>query len=168
MRQVPQVGRIELTASRGKEAFRLLLALIPLVGTIFALSVDGDTSGPTWPLWLGLPLWLAAFLMFGWQVVKPPRLILDNEGFTFTGRIRSTQKVAWRDIEEFFVWYSGRGNRFIAYNLKPEARSNTVLAKVNHRFGADGILPSIWPMSAENLATKLNAVRQGGLGMELS
>jgi len=155
---------VELTASRKKEAFRLLLALIFLVGTIFVLSADDGSGGSTWPLWLGLPLWLAGSLVFGWQFVKPPRLILDHEGFTFTGRIRPMQKVRWHDVEDFFVWYSGRGNRFIAYKLKPESRSDTLLAKVNHRFGADGILPSIWPMSAEALVAKLNAVRHGGLG----
>jgi hypothetical protein len=163
------VGVIELTASRKKEAFRLLLGLIFLIGTIFALSADNSSIGSTWPLWLGLPLSLGGSVIFGWQFIKPPRLILDDEGFTFTGRIRPMQKVRWRDIDNFFVWYSGRGNRFIAYKLKPEARSDTVLAKVNHRFGADGILPSVWPMSAESLATKLNAVRQGGLDkMQLS
>ena len=157
------MGVIELTASRWKEAFRLLLGLIFLVGTIFVLSTDSGSFPSTWPLWLGLPLWLAASLIFGWQFIKPPRLILDDEGFTFTGRSRSTQKVAWRDVEEFFVWYSGRGNRFIAYKLKPEVRSDTLLAKANHRLGADGSLPSVWPMSAESLVMKLNAVRQTGL-----
>jgi hypothetical protein len=112
---------------------------------------------------------LAGLLIFGWQLIKPPRLILDNEGFRFTGRIRPTEKVAWRDIDEFFVWHSVRGSKFIAYKLKPEARSDSVAAKINGRLGADGILPSIWPMSAESLATKLNAIRQDGLEkMQLS
>jgi hypothetical protein len=157
------VGVVELTASRKKEALRLLVALIFLVGTIFVLSADDGSSRPTWPLWLGLPLWLAASLVFGWQFIKPPRLILDHEGFTFAGRVGTMRKVRWHDIDDFFVWYSGRGNKFIAYKLKPETRSDTLLAKVNHTFGADGILPSVWSMSAESLATKLNAVRQGGL-----
>ena len=108
-------------------------------------------------------MWLAGFLVFGWQFIRPPRLILDDQGFMFTGRLRSPQKIAWRDIEKFFVWHTGRGNRFIAYNLKPEARSNTMLMRANRRLGAHGILPSIWPMSAETLAEILNAARERGL-----
>src|SRR3954471_12127733 len=100
---------IELTASRKKEAWRLSIAAILLAGTIFALSADDGSNGSTWPLWLGLPLWLGGSVMFGWQFIRPPRLVLDDEGFTFTGRIRSPKKVAWRDIEDFFVWHSGRG-----------------------------------------------------------
>lgn len=153
------MAAIELTASRKKEGFRLIAGLIFLVVTIWAIC-DGDRS---WGLWLGLPLWLGGSLLFGWQFIKPPRLVLDDQGFTFTNSIRSPRRIAWRDIERFFVWYSGRGNRFIAYRLKPEARSNTLLMKVNRHLGADGILPSVWPMSAESLAAKLDAVRQGGL-----
>jgi hypothetical protein len=97
---------IELTASRRRQAFHLSLATIFLVGTIFLLSTDDSSNGSTWPLWLGLPLWLAGFLVFGWQFIRPPRLILDDQGFMFTGRLRSPQKIAWRDIEKFFVWHT--------------------------------------------------------------
>jgi hypothetical protein len=157
------VGEIELVALRAKKAFHLLLALILLVGTIFALHADQGSIGSAAPLWLGIPLCVAASGVFGWQAIKPPRLVLGADGFTFEDNIRSARKVAWRDTENFFVWRSGRGNTFIGYKLKPEARSGSILAKANHRVGADGILPNIWPVSPECLATQMNAVRQGGL-----
>jgi hypothetical protein len=108
---------------------------------------------------VGLAVWLSAFVYFLRQFVRPPRLILDDKGFTFTGRIGSPLKVSWLDIDEFFVVRPARGDHFIAYKLKLGTGPSSRLDKVRS-LGADGKLPSIWPMSAESVADKLNAVRQ--------
>jgi hypothetical protein len=99
-------------------------------------------------------------LVFAWMLVRPNRLLLDNEGFTqLGGFVRNPKKVLWAEIEEFFVYRLPRGGKMIGFNYRPGARPTSRLTKLNRWAGADGALQRGWPGSPESMVQKLNDLR---------
>jgi hypothetical protein len=93
-----------------------------------------------------------------WLLIRPWRLVLDDEGFTLKrGYIRSPKKELWRDIDHFYVFITRRGTRVIGYNYKPGVRE--ILPAIEP--GPDKKLPAGWPNGAEDMVDKLNAYRLG-------
>ena len=94
------------------------------------------------------------------MLVRPQRLLLDDEGFAIVGGlVRSPKKVYWRDVGEFFVYRLPFGPKAIGFNYKPGATRLPSLIKLNRRFGADAAFPTIWTVSPERMVEDLNAHR---------
>jgi hypothetical protein len=112
-------------------------------------TADGEFVGATFAL---------LSILMAWMLIRPWRLVLDDEGFTLKGGyIRSPKKVFWRDIDHFYVFVTRRGTRVIGYNYKPGVRE--ILPAIEP--GPDKKLPTGWPMGTEDMVDKLNAYRLG-------
>jgi hypothetical protein len=132
-----------------------------------AIFLPGDDPHAIWRL-LTVGLFGLGGVVQAWILVRPQRLTLDAEGFTLSGglmRSGSVKTIPWRDVEEFFVWRSGRGNKMIALNFQPDASERTGFARFSRAFGADGALPSEWSERAEKMVDELNAYREQALQM---
>ena len=135
-------------------------------------QLSGASNGQqSWPI-IGLVLFAPGLPICVWLLFRPQRLVLDADGFTLLGGlVRKPKKVPWRDIEPFFVYeiggpylFPGIGRKAIGYNLRPEARANSVLSNVSRRFGADGALPPhLWPGSPDKMVEELNDYRSTAL-----
>jgi hypothetical protein len=95
-------------------------------------------------------------------LIRPLRLILDEEGFTLAGGLfRAPKKILWRDIDHFFVLDLSadpfiQGVKAIAFNYKPGVPKNSVIGN-----RSDGRLPGFWPKGTEDMVDELNAYRLG-------
>lgn len=113
------------------------------------ITADGEFAGVVFTL---LSVALA------WLLMRPWRLVLDDEGFTLKGGyIRSPKKVLWRDIDHFYVYVGRRGTQVVGYNYKPGVREISPAIEP----GPDKKLPTGWPMGTEDMVDKLNAYRLG-------
>ncbi|PWB90922.1 hypothetical protein C5688_08650 [Methylocystis sp. MitZ-2018] len=144
----------------------LLLNCIMTSASIYALilvDASGHTDGisPTTMCWLGI-----GFFGFGICVnlvllARPHSLLLDSEGFTLAGGlIRTPQKIAWRDIERFFVHrLDSPSPSFVGYDFAAGHEPKHWLLKISRANGADGMLPGLWTLPAPDLVERLNAYR---------
>ena len=143
----------EIVGSRAKAALVLLASLG--LATIL-LFLPGDKS-----------LWGAAFFAVGAMIaaavlVRPQRLLLDQDGFILSGGLtRSPTKIAWRDVNGFFVVRVRPGASFVGFNYSASAADRPRRATFSRALaGAEGALPGGWPGSATDMADALNAYRQ--------
>ena len=110
--------------------------------------------------WIGIALFGAGALLFGWLLVRPQVLRLDVQGFVLDGGlVRTPKRVAWADIERFFVYRAPRGGKLIGYNYLPGRAPPGPLRGIARAFGADGGLPRNWTLSPEALVALLNDCR---------
>ena len=150
----------EIVSSRGK----LLGFLALCLGFVaIAVFVPGDGGDTTWR-WLCGGLFGLGALVFVASLVRPQRLLLDGDGFVqFGGMTRSPRRVAWRDVDRFFVYRLRRGGKMIGYDLAEHARPDSYLGDMARHFGADGALPKTLPGSPESIVADLNAYRAAAL-----
>jgi hypothetical protein len=73
--------------------------------------------------------------------------------------VRTPKRVAWADIERFFVYRAPRGGKLIGYNYLPGRAPPSPLRGIARAFGADGGLPRNWTLSPEALVALLNDCR---------
>jgi hypothetical protein len=150
-----------MTTSRRKVALYLAGSLT--FAGVAAWALQHSESG-AWKLQAAIAFFGLCALVFAWRLVRPQRLLLDREGFTLLGGLaRSPRKVAWRDLDGFFVYRLSRGTKMIGYNYRPGAREVPRLARFSRPFGADGALPMGWKQSPEAMVAQLNAYRAGAL-----
>src|SRR6185437_2759355 len=151
--------------SRSKTA---LMHLTSLVFVAIAVFLPADGQSQDWRLYCGGFFGLGA-IVFIFLLVRPQRLTLDAEGFSLSGGLMlpsRVKKIAWRDVKEFFVWQSGRGNKMIGLNFEPGASERTRFARLSRSaFGADGALPGLWLGGVENVVRELNNYREHALRM---
>jgi hypothetical protein len=114
--------------------------------------------------WLCVTFFGLCTAVFAVLLVRPHKLILDDNGFTLDGGLRrSPRTTAWRDVETFFVYRLPKAGKMIGYTLMPAVRKNTMMANLARNFGGDGALPKGWSMSPEQMAETLNAHRARAL-----
>ncbi len=112
---------------------------------------------------IGTPHFVLAFfglcaVVFAAVLIRPERLVLDDEGFTRRGGIVwSPKKIYWRDVDRFFVYRAAWGVKMVGFNYKPGARDVPSTAKLNRLFGAEGALSTFWARSPEKMVEELNA-----------
>jgi hypothetical protein len=106
---------------------------------------------------LGLFAALAA-----WRLVRPPRLLLDAEGFTLVGSLeRSPKKIGWSDIDPFFLHYIGEHSEAVCFNYRPGVLEASPLPSQQRR--AWEALPGGWELSPKELVNVLNDYRTEAL-----
>ena len=150
-------GTQEISASRWKTSIYLAgsLAFVAIAAWLLQQPRDG-----AWKLQLGLIFFGACSVAFVWMLIRPQRLLLDDEGFTLTGGfLRAPTRIRWAEVEEFFVHRLPRGGEMIGYTFVPGESARSMLAKLNRRLGADACLPKGWPVPAERMVDELNARR---------
>ena len=156
------------SVSRWKMTLYLAGSLAFVAIALFFLQHPSEMRHPNegaWKMWLCLVFFSPCALVFAWLLIRPPRLLLDRQGFTLVGGlIRSPKTIPWRDVEAFFVYRLPRGGKMIGYNYRPGVREVTALARVGRAFGADGALPKGWTLSPEKMVDELNAYRAWASG----
>ncbi len=99
-------------------------------------------DGGGWAGWFILLFFGLSIPVFGWTLIRPQRLTLDEQGFVLSGgMVRSPRQVRWSDVRGFFVYRLPRGGKMIDYNYAEGARPASLLSGVNHHLGADAALP---------------------------
>ncbi len=112
------------------------------IGLMMLHGSDGNDG----KLWFALVFFGVCAASFGWLLIRPQRLLLDDQGFTLLGGfVPSPREVYWHDIDEFFVYRLPRGRKMIGYNFKPGSMRVTSAVSLARQFGADGALPKGWP-----------------------
>ena len=152
-----------IQGSRGKVFFYIAISLVFSIGSLTLFQ--GDHSVGAWKLWLGGLFFGLGSIVFTILLIRPQRLVLDRTGFSLEGGLAmSLKKVAWSDIDAFFVWRLPRGGDSVGYRYRPDAKNVPKMVNVNRAFGADGALPRAWPMGPNALVAELNAYRERALG----
>jgi hypothetical protein len=129
--------------------------------SIYALMEFASRGGDIWDaglvLIIGAGVFGAAFLYSLWVLTHPAVLDLDSEGFTLAARwTLAPKKVAWGDIDEFFV-YKDKMARTVVYNFAPGKAPNISIINLNRTHGFEGWLPLGWRLTPEELVDRLNA-----------
>ncbi len=98
------------------------------------------------------------------QLVRPQRLLLDNEGFTLVGgMVRRPRKERWADVRGFVVFRLPRGGTMVGYNYAPGAEPKSKLLAISRGMGCDAGLGKGWPGGDAAMVEQLNAYRQQAL-----
>jgi len=80
-------------------------------------------------------------------------LVLDETGFTLDGgRVRVPRKIAWRDVQGFYVRKQHRA-QIIGYRLEAKAGTG------KPQMPTERILPNVWPLSIEDMVDLLDIYR---------
>ena len=142
-------------------AFFLVIAGV--CGAYSALADDPEWWG--WPSTVFFVLLGAAEIL---AIVKPPRFVVDEEGFQLEGwRLRPREKIRWHDVEGFLVAtmrVRGRTTKFVAYKWREGSRDiGKFMKSANRLFGADAYIPMAWPHSHEAIVEELNDYRHRAL-----
>lgn len=148
-----------IESSRSKILLCLAGSLVFSIGGL--ALVRGEDVSTAWRLWPLVIFFGLCALVFLALLIRPQRLVLDATGFSVEGGFaRSPSKIAWSDIDEFFVWRLPRGGRSVAYRYRPDARNVPGTVRASRAFGADGALPRPWRSNPDALAAELNAYRE--------
>ncbi|MFA6206272.1 MAG: hypothetical protein WC689_08675 [Methylocystis sp.] len=150
-------GPERYVTSARKVSFMLLLGCVFVAGSFFVTRAAGLFA----IVFLAVPL-----LRLLWLLLRPYNLLLDGEGFTLSGgTCLKPQKMAWRDVERFFIRGSVvlPGPKSVAWGCVA-GRSPKRWAFMSQFFApegelADGALPDLWTLSAPELEQRLNAYR---------
>lgn len=103
--------KTEIVTSRKKTILLLLGSLVVVVGGVFAPQVS---------YWADV-FFAMCSIAFVAMLFRPYRLILDNKGLTLSGGFRSPWKIAWRDVDRFFVSHPRLGVTVIRFNYSADA-----------------------------------------------
>lgn len=151
------VDPVEISSSRWKTSLFLGGSVAVAAFLLFELQTP-DADPPM--LKFGLAFASLCAFVFAWVLVRPQRLLLDDEGFTLVGGgVRSPTKVRWHEIEGFFVHRVNGRVKTIGYNYKSGVRAASLWRDLSRRLGADGVLDGQWPRSTEEMVEYLNAFR---------
>ena len=151
------VDTVEISSSRWKTIPFFVGSVAIAAFTLFELQ-NPDPDPPM--LKLGLAFASLCAVVFAWALVRPLRLLLDDEGFTLVGGlVRSPTKVRWHDIESFFVHRVNGRYKTIGYNYKSGVRAASLWRDLSRSLGADGVITADWPRSTDGMVEYLNACR---------
>jgi hypothetical protein len=146
---------------RGKMALYLVGALALVAMGLYVVRVD--EGSPFWG-WSAVVFFGLGALVFAALLVRPRRLLLDGHGFSLKGGLSPRPlKVAWTALEGFVVFELPQGGKMVGFNYEPEARPDTVVARMARSLGADGTVGKAWPGSVEAMVAELNAYRAAAL-----
>jgi hypothetical protein len=149
--------KTEIVTSRKKTILLLLGSLVFVAGGVFA---------PTVGYWADV-FFAMCSIAFVAMLFRPYRLTLDNEGLTLSGGLRSPWKIAWRDVDRFFVSNPRLGVTIINFNYSANASKKPRGAAFARTLtGADAALPSQWPQADAAVVEMLNEYREQALTKE--
>ena len=146
----------EIVSSRLKTAL-MLLGSLGFVAIAFFLPGPPDHT----LFWSGV-FFSVCSVVFLTLLFRPQRLVLDHEGVTVSGELlRAPTKIAWRDIDKFFLVTIRPGVSMIGFNYNPDTLNKSTGAAFSRRIaGADGGIEGVWPGSKNALVDLLNAHRE--------
>ena len=151
------MGPRVITTSRSKIVLYLATSLTFVAAVLWLLQ---QPHRDAWKLELALGFFALCTLVFVGLLIRPQKLLLDQDGFTIVdGLVRTPKKTRWQDIDEFFVYRLPRGTKMIGFNYRPGARAASPMVRFNRRFGAEGALPAGWAQSPEQMIADLNQYR---------
>ena len=143
-----------------------MLLFVSLAFVALALFLPPDGQPDDWRVY-GEGFFGLCAIVFVCLLVRPQTLTVDGEGFILSGGLTlpsRIKKIPWRDVQEFFVYQTGRGNKLIGINFKPGASEHTGYARFSQKaFGADGGLPGYWSDGCESVVQELNEYRERAL-----
>ncbi|HEY5071356.1 MAG TPA: hypothetical protein VII63_04925 [Caulobacteraceae bacterium] len=154
-----------ITASRLRTAVYLAIFVVMLAALAPSLLRPESGTRLFWT-WAGCAFLGVGVLVFSWMQVRPQVIGLDANGLTLAGGlVRTPLKIAWRDIEPFFVFDLPRGGSMVGFNYAPGRQPDSPLAGFASGFGADGALPGSWTPSTKDMVAKLNDYRRRALDL---
>ena len=107
--------------------------------------------------WFNILFFGLCVAIFAWLLVRPRILRLTTDSLVLEGGLRRTpMRLAWADIDRFFVDRGPRGLKMIRFNYRPGRAPPGRMTKIAQAFGADGGLPTGWTLSPEGLVALLN------------
>lgn len=116
---------------------------------------------------IGVVFFGAPLLRLLWLLLRPYKLLLDDQGFTLSGGTSlKPQKTAWRDVERIYVRNdSNFFDRLFAsvYVAGPSFKRSTFTSLF---LEPDKALPDLWTLSAPELEQRLNAYRARALAAQ--
>jgi hypothetical protein len=147
------ISELPLTLRTSRTPYILILAVVVL--TAAGAGWYGSRHPGFVPIAICIgSVALAVFAMLGMR--KPPTLTLSIEGFSVRSPLRSTSKlILWNDIEYFSMIPLGAMLTRVAYQVSK--------GKGKARMPGGMMLSSNFGLSAERLATLLEACRQAAL-----
>lgn len=149
-----------ITGSRARAAVLaaggvLMSALCGWVLTLPDIGLKGLLAG-----WVGVPFFALCAVAGAWQAARPLTLTLDASGFSISRLMGPPKRVAWADIEPFFLW-TMRSTSLLAFKYREGRRpaQRSALERANEAFGVDGSLPTTLPIKPQALLERMNRLR---------
>lgn len=139
----------------------LYLAASIVIAGLVEVRVSALGSGPA--TWL-LPLLMVPASGFAWLVIRPRRLVIDDQGFRIHGGFAFRPKrILWQELESVTVCHPGRGSRAVGVNFKRPRRDPLHLADEAPSARPMLILQG-WDEPPETMADALEAARRESAG----
>lgn len=148
---------VTISASRWKSAL-LFLGSTVFVLVLTQMLLAGELDLILYP---GLAMFGLGMLISAAHMVRPPRLILTDQGFTCRALTR-TWSVRWEDIEELFLWENPvtrwpATQKLVAWTYRPGREPKKAMARVSAALGASGALPGMWTLGSAQLLELMQA-----------
>ena len=144
-------------------ASRLRMALLLVVAAIFVAGGVWMSQNPDLTAvivgWVSTIFFGAGFFAIAIQVARPSRLTLSADAFTVQTAFRKPLRIAWEDVEEFFVWRY-RQTKLVSYRYVAGNAPQTPMSGINKAFGLDGSVPPGFATKADALASLMNDYRK--------
>ncbi len=153
------VGGVKvIRTSRIRMVVLILIAAVFVAGGVLMVAHPSKPDDAMWG-WAVVGFFGLGGLVFAYHLIWPARLTLDQTGFTHGGLLRTTV-VAWRDVEELFLYKLPRGGKMVAWRLRPDRRPKKLTAALNRMMGVDGGVPSTWTVPPKELLELMEQWRQ--------
>ena len=138
-----------------------------LWGVLLLYSLYYSFPGVMWMV--DVVFMLLGFLAFSarlaWMLIRPPRLLLDDEGFALAGGfVRAPRKIRWRDVESFFIWPESQATDLIGFFRAPGAGGASSKVRFAEALSDAGWGRAYWRPSDEEIVAELEARRWAAAG----
>jgi hypothetical protein len=152
----------EIVSSRRKTVLLLLLSL-----GFVAISVFLPCPPDPILFWGGIFFSICALVFVG-LLIRPQKLVIDQNGFTLAGGlVWSPKKIEWRDVDKFFVVSVRRGVSMIGFNYADTYVERPRGTAFSQRIaGCDGSIPGVWSGPKTAVVDRLNGYRQQAIQSE--
>ncbi len=142
-----------------RKATLLCLFFSVALSAISLIAFEHPVGAIRAPVWLPV-LFIFSAVAFAWLIIRPRRLVLDDQGFSIAGGFawRPTS-FRWQDVSEFYLRRLGRGSEAIGFRLKATPRDQTRFADSPLPPPGEVYLPQGWDQPPEIMVQELNRLR---------
>ncbi|MFE0018977.1 hypothetical protein ACFWXH_29295 [Mesorhizobium sp. NPDC059054] len=145
------MDKTEIVSSRSKTILFLVVGLFVLLSGLVGRKELGD-----WAFWSIEVFAGACALVLFWLVIRPHRLLLNEDGFTLSGGLHwQPMKVLWRDVEEFVTKRGPNLTTWIGIRFRRDARRFRLAGWLRR----DDVLPGVWELCDPEMVDYLNEWR---------
>ena len=130
-----------------------LILLAARQGDLAAVGLEFSGTASLALMYAGLFVFALIVAVAVATLISPAVLRLDPQGFSYSG-LWGTKQFAWDDVEKFDVRSSSVWHKEVIYNM-----SQWYLWQHPHEVFPLGSFGASWPMSAKELAARLNAAK---------